>query len=267
MLRTRIITALILAPVVIAAIYLLPSLAFAGVFWVFMAAGAWEWAPLARCGSTPARVAFIAACSLIVVVLLVLPDWMNAWLQLTVLGWGVAIVAVLTFPASGRWVARPLVAGALGLVFLPGVLVALVVLHMQPGGAHWVLFGLLVCWAADIGAYFAGRAFGRRKLAPGVSPGKTWEGAIGGLLLALVVCGGALAAAGSFDGAWLLCLCALVVVSVFGDLFESLLKRVSGVKDSGHLLPGHGGILDRMDSVLAVMPALALLLISFPVLR
>jgi phosphatidate cytidylyltransferase len=118
---------------------------------------------------------------------------------------------------------------------------------------------LVLVWSADVGAYFAGRRFGRRKLAPAVSPGKTWEGAFGGMLVSLALCGGALLVLG-LPAWWLLAVAGLVVVSIFGDLFESVIKRVRGVKDSSNLLPGHGGILDRIDSLLAVLPVFALIL-------
>ena len=139
---------------------------------------------------------------------------------------------------------------------------------MDGGNVHRV-----VVWIADTAAYFTGRAFGRRKLAPHVSPGKTWEGVYGGLAavtlyaLALVP----LAADGRFAGTvsalsvilWIAGALALAALSVVGDLCESLLKRQAGVKDSGRLLPGHGGVLDRIDALLAAMPPAALLAIAF----
>jgi len=144
----------------------------------------------------------------------------------------------------------------------------------RPGGTEsWVAPDTLNVWIADTAAYFSGRAFGRRKLAPQVSPGKTWEGVYGGLAavglyaLALVP----LAAEGGFKGVvaplsvivWIALALALAALSVVGDLCESLLKRQAGVKDSGRLLPGHGGVLDRIDALLAAMPAAALLAIAF----
>ena len=113
---------------------------------------------------------------------------------------------------------------------------------------------------ADVGAYFTGRAWGRRKLAPHLSPGKTWEGAAGGALLSALVGGGVLAAWGRLSWFLVIVTLALIAVGVFGDLLESLLKREAGAKDSGSLLPGHGGVLDRIDSALAALPVFALLL-------
>jgi phosphatidate cytidylyltransferase len=129
-------------------------------------------------------------------------------------------------------------------------------LRYLPNGQYWVLFTLLLVWGADIGAYFAGHRFGHTRLAPAVSPGKTWEGVIGGFALSAIV-----AVAGS---AWFalplyafvpLCLAA-VGFSIVGDLTESLLKRFAGVKDSGTLFPGHGGVMDRIDSVTGAAPVL-----------
>ena len=115
--------------------------------------------------------------------------------------------------------------------------------------------------AADIGAYFAGRAFGAKKLAPAVSPGKTWEGVGGGAVLAASVCGVGLLFFPVQWPLWMALSIGLVAVSIFGDLFESLVKRATGVKDSGTILPGHGGVLDRIDSLLAALPVFALLLV------
>jgi phosphatidate cytidylyltransferase len=155
---------------------------------------------------------------------------------------------------------RPLFAAA-GVLVIAGTIAAIALLHGSAQGVWKLLFALFVVWAADVGAYFAGRGFGRHKLAPQVSPGKTWEGALGGLLLAYVIA----AIAGSWlfhlqGAAWLgfLALCtAVVAFSIVGDLGESLLKRQAGAKDSGTLLPGHGGMLDRIDSILAAVPAMA----------
>jgi phosphatidate cytidylyltransferase len=153
---------------------------------------------------------------------------------------------------------------------IPGTIAAVVLLHGAPAdagdpdhfGAWRLLFAFALVWAADVGAYFAGRAFGRRKLAPQVSPGKTWEGVLGGLALSLAIAGAAGTWLFRLEGAawlsFLLLAVAVVLLSIVGDLGESLLKRQAGAKDSGTLLPGHGGMLDRVDSLLAALPAMAL---------
>jgi phosphatidate cytidylyltransferase len=146
--------------------------------------------------------------------------------------------------------------------------VALVRLRIDvPRGAQWLLFALCLVWAADIGAYFAGRSFGRVRLAPLVSPGKTWEGVLGGLLLAALVA--------LWGSRWFavpvlpfVALCLVVVAfSIVGDLTESLLKRFAGLKDSGTLFPGHGGVMDRIDSLTSALPVLLLGLVVLGVAR
>ena len=173
---------------------------------------------------------------------------------------------VWTYPASARLLRSTPALLAAGVVGLAGAWLALVAVKASTDSASesagaWLIVWLLAAASlADTGAYFAGRRFGRRKLAPRVSPGKTWEGALGGALAIVVwsVCG-----ASFFGGAWsiwLVVAAVLFVAAVTGDLFESALKRMRGVKDAGGLLPGHGGVLDRIDSVLAVAPAFALLM-------
>ncbi len=263
MLRTRIITALILAPAVIAAIYLLATPWLACLLWMVAAAGAWEWAALAGLSSMPLRAAYVGALTVLAILLYVNPDIQLIWLQSLAAFWVVAFIVVLTYPGSDSWAINAWTIGLAGALVLPGAVLGLMTIHSLPNGANWLLFSLLICWAADIGAYFAGRAFGQRKLAPAVSPGKTWEGAFGGLLLTLLVCAGLLFAADQFSAAWIPVLLALVGVSILGDLFESLLKRASGIKDSGQLLPGHGGVLDRVDSILSVAPCFALWMLRY----
>jgi phosphatidate cytidylyltransferase len=135
---------------------------------------------------------------------------------------------------------------------------SLVTIRQMPDGDYWLLWLLLLTTATDVGAFFSGRRFGRRKLAPALSPGKTWEGAFGGMILASSICLAGLFVFSSwsiFNAAILTF--GLIVMAIFGDLFESLLKRATGLKDSGGLLPGHGGVLDRIDSIIAVAPLLA----------
>jgi len=133
---------------------------------------------------------------------------------------------------------------------------------LRESGAAWLLFVLLLVWGADIGAYFVGRALGRHKLAPRVSPGKTWEGVAGGLMVTalLAIVFASWQSLGVAGGLMLMLATAVVtLVSVLGDLLESMLKRHRGIKDSSQLLPGHGGVLDRVDSLTAAVPLFALL--------
>ena len=157
----------------------------------------------------------------------------------------------------------------LGLILLPATWFSLVFLREL--GLVFLLSTIALVWVADIGAYFVGKAFGQRKLAAQISPGKSVEGAIGGLLLCYVyafVCASSLPFESTLFGAWairfgwalmFLMVTVLTAFSIFGDLFESQLKRLAGVKDSSHLLPGHGGVLDRVDALIPTMPIAALL--------
>jgi len=269
MLKLRVITALIAAPSVIAAIFLLPPPAFAALFLVLACVGLHEWANLAGLDSRVLRIAYLGVFLLAGYALLQCPQLWSASLAVVLATWLLAAVVVITFPRSTRALVQPVLLVA-GYVLLLGAWLALVTLVASPAGAWSILWVFVIVWGADIGAYFVGRRFGRHRLAAQVSPGKTWEGAGGGLLLALPV-GTALGvwlpalAAMGFDAAqWLGAATAIAVVSVFGDLFESALKRARGVKDSGVLFPGHGGMLDRIDSLLAALPCFAFVVAQHP---
>jgi phosphatidate cytidylyltransferase len=251
MLRQRVITALILAPFVFLVILWVPHPITAAVLSLLVLAGAWEWSAFPGFTQHSARlayVAFIAAC-VVATWYAGVDDAQADLLLYAALAWW--ILALLWIALAPGKVNRATAAIA-GLFVLVPVWVALVRLHAQ--GPQLLLFLLLLVVAADIGAYFAGRAFGKHKLAPKVSPGKTWEGVFGGLAAAALM---------AMVGVWwfhmntvpFLVLCLVVVVaSVVGDLTESLFKRHAGLKDSGSLLPGHGGVLDRVDSVTAAAP-------------
>lgn len=261
MLRSRIITALILAPLVISAIYLLPPRWYAAFFWLIAAAAAYEWAGLSGITNPLARAAYLALLAVLALLTWQFPGRWSMVLWLGVAFWALAAVAVIAYPRGGHWAVHPAFAAPAGLVVALAAWMALVVIRDR-GGPTWVLWLLFLVWSADIGAYFAGKRFGRRKLAPLVSPGKTWEGLMGGVAMSLVIALVMLAPMGALSAWWAPVIVLLVVVSVFGDLFESALKRKRGVKDSGSLLPGHGGMLDRIDSVVAVLPVFALVLSS-----
>jgi phosphatidate cytidylyltransferase len=261
-LRTRVITALIIAPLAVAAIYLLPLAWYALFFGAVAALGAYEWAGLLGLERAVQRLGYVVLFGLVVgSTWLWFQGWFAFGLWCGAAVWLLAALWVISYPRGSGPLENPWFGGVVGIVIMWAAWIALVVIRAEPGGngANWLLWLLLLVWGADIGAYFAGHRFGRLKLAQAVSPGKTWEGAIGGLLLAVVVCGGSLVVLG-FSAWWLVTIAGLAVVSVVGDLFESVLKRLRGVKDSGRMLPGHGGILDRIDSVLAVLPLFALIL-------
>lgn len=251
MLRQRIITAIILAALVIAAIFLLPTPVTAAVITLLVLAGAWEWSAFLGLKHIAARLAYvavIAACMAFVWSHGIDSPRANQLLPAALIWWIVAFFWVIAIPGH---VNRASAAFAGVLVLVPAWL-ALLRLHQD--APYWLLFLLLLVVAADVGAYFAGRRFGRHKLAPKVSPGKTWEGVGGGIVAA-----GIMAALGTtvfaVDIVAFAALCAIVVLaSIVGDLTESLFKRHAGLKDSGTLLPGHGGVLDRVDSVTAAAP-------------
>jgi phosphatidate cytidylyltransferase len=267
-LKQRIITALIAAPLVIAAIFLLPLLAFAGVFLIAAGLGLFEWANLAGIRSIAAKSVYLALYAVLGYWAYENPSLWPSIFAGVVAFWALAAIVVLTFPASGQILVRSFLVPTGYVVFI-GAWLALVALH-ERGGPWLILWVLIVVWAADIGAYFAGRSLGRNKLAVLVSPGKTWEGAVGGVLLSVAL--GSALGIGIADlhrvglSLWQWGFASLIVaiVSVFGDLFESALKRARGVKDSGALFPGHGGMLDRVDSLIAVLPCVALGLIQHP---
>lgn len=264
----RIITALVLAPLALGAIYGLGEQTFALVMAAIVAWAAWEWAGLVfapadtepsvanNAASTFIRAAvFASACVALCAWLWSRPDLLRDWITVASLCWLWAIIEVLIYPRqisdrrNFRWV-------MFGLIALPGAWAGMVLLKaIDP---NLLVMACVLVWGADAGAYFAGRALGKRKLAPKVSPGKTWEGALGGGVIGTVAAvsfGYALVpAVAQAPVGYLLAALVLVAVSVFGDLFESILKRTAGAKDSGRLLPGHGGILDRIDALIAVLP-------------
>ncbi|KQB53980.1 phosphatidate cytidylyltransferase [Pseudomonas endophytica] len=263
MLKQRIITALILLPIALCGFFLLQGFGFALFIGLVVTLGAWEWARLAGFEAQPARVAYAVLVALLLFGLYVFPDIAPWVLGAAVLWWGVATWLVLSFPESAeRWSATSTKL-VIGLLILLPAWQGLVLIKAMPLG-NWLIMAVMVLvWGADIGAYFSGRKFGKRKLAPKVSPGKSWEGVYGGLLLSLIIT----AVVGLVRGwsvseivAALFGAAMIVLVSVVGDLTESMFKRQSGIKDSSNLLPGHGGVLDRIDSLTAAVPLFAVLL-------
>ncbi|WP_397449439.1 phosphatidate cytidylyltransferase [Pseudomonas sp. NA-150] len=263
MLKQRIITALILLPIALCGFFLLDGASFALFIGVVVTLGAWEWARLAGFQAQVARVVYAAVIAVLLFLMYLLPDLAPWVLGASVLWWMAATFLVLTYPQSSeRWAsaASKLVIGL--LILLPAWQGLVLIKQWELG--NWLILAVMVLvWGADIGAYFSGKAFGKRKLAAKVSPGKSWEGLFGGLIASLVIT----AIVGLFRG-WsssqlvfgLLGASVVVLISVVGDLTESMFKRQSGIKDSSNLLPGHGGVLDRIDSLTAAIPVFAVLL-------
>jgi phosphatidate cytidylyltransferase len=262
MLKLRIFTALILGGVLLAGLFALRAqwtvLAFGAVFTI----GAWEWSGFGGLRALPARAAYAGAIALL---LLLSWRWTQEPLRLLMLlsaaclWWIIAFLWVVLAPERHR----PGLTLVCGVPVLVPAFVALARLDMAAGdasvrGPQIVLWLVFLVIAADIGAFFVGRHFGRHKLAPRVSPGKTWEGAAGGLCTVALVAWAGARHFGLPVGPCVAFGCAVGVVSVVGALTESMFKRSAGLKDSGVLLPGHGGILDRNDSVTAAAPLYAL---------
>lgn len=280
MTRTRVLAALVMAPVAIAAILLLPTPWLSAVAALILLAGLWEWLKLAGVDDSLPRTVLVGL-NLLLMVLLVWASrgdggFSPVLFQLVTLagaaGWLLALLWLWRpgFSAGDRPATRAFKLAAGTLAVIPAWC-ALCLVHSdsfsalgndaEPLAHRWLLVALALVWAADTGAYFSGRRWGRRKLAPAISPNKTVEGALGGVIAGVLaaLAFGALAGAGL--ATWpALALVALVaaVASIVGDLVESLLKRQAGVKDSGDLIPGHGGVLDRIDGVLAALPAFAI---------
>lgn len=260
MLRTRIITAIILACGLLITLFLLPPRGAVLVFGAVFTLGAWEWAALGTLLGAQ-RLAYTLGIALL---LLLSWIWTNTAMNLTLLlylgcaWWVIAFLWLSLLP--GRQ--NPALALICGVPVLVPAFVALARMHVAGAGiAHRVeavLWLLLLVFGADVGAFFVGRSFGRRKLAPRVSPSKTWEGAVGGLLLVAAIAwvGAQRFGLPIFSG--IAFGCTVGIFSIVGDLTESMFKRAAGLKDSGHWLPGHGGVLDRIDSVTAAAPLYAL---------
>ncbi|NKB97517.1 MAG: phosphatidate cytidylyltransferase [Pseudomonadales bacterium] len=266
-LKSRILTGVVLAPLAVAAVFLLHNVPFAILFWVITALAMYEWAGMLVSEEGGANrvipIAYLLLFALGAVPLYLLPSLQLPTIFLGLALW-VAALLVLRFHGHGfnPFSSKPALA-VTGLVFGWAGWLAITLIQALPSGHWWILYVFGICWGADIGAYFSGKRFGKTKLAPSISPGKTWEGVLGGLALAGLVCGLAVFAWQENRWLWLLITLVLIGLSVCGDLFESFVKRQTGVKDSGTLLPGHGGVLDRIDSILIVLPILALLLLQF----
>lgn len=279
MLKYRLISALILIPAVIAALLWLPPVGFAITTLVVCMLAAWEWGQLSGFASRFQRIWLAVLCGLLLAVMLfVLPEYhqsasvpiIDAVLWASLAWWIVALLMVLTYPNSAAaWRhsrALRLIFGLLTIVPFFWGMVVLRNWHYDVNhytGAIWLLYVMVLVWGADSGAYMFGKMFGKHKLAPKVSPGKTWQGFVGGLLTAAVIAWifGALTHLDITPSVLLICSVAAALVSVLGDLTESMFKREAGIKDSGHLIPGHGGVLDRIDSLTAAVPVFACLLL------
>jgi phosphatidate cytidylyltransferase len=262
MLKQRIITALWLMPLAIGGIFFLPFEYFALFTAAVVMLGAWEWANLAGFENPVARVGYSVVTGLCMFGLFSVQE---VGVLTIGLGWWVlALILVLAYPGlnnlwSSKWVRL-----VIGFLILLPCWKGLLLLKQQQNSELILLYVCLMVWGADVGAYFAGRKWGVSKLAPRVSPGKSWAGFWGGMVSALLI-GLGVGIYTELSTENLMILMAIstvtIAVSVLGDLTESMFKRFRGIKDSSQLLPGHGGVMDRIDSLTAAVPVFALLLL------
>jgi phosphatidate cytidylyltransferase len=257
-LRKRVLTAIVLGAVLLAILLWLPDWVTVAVMTALVLFGAWEWSAFLLLSAPGPRLAYVGLVGMLLWLVWrfsTTPERRDLILAVAVLWWLAALAWIVFAPRR----VSPWTAAAAGVLALVPSWLALVRLRLTlPHGAQWVLFALVLVWVADSGAFFCGRRFGRIRLAPEVSPGKTWEGLLGGITVSTLV-----AVAGSqwfhVPLAAFLPLClAAVGFSVVGDLTESLLKRFAGIKDSGSVFPGHGGVMDRIDSLTGAAPVLLL---------
>jgi phosphatidate cytidylyltransferase len=254
MLRQRVITGLTALAALLVVLFVLPAVAVKLVIAALILVGAWEWSGFLKLESRAVQFVYVGLMAALLGALAVLADerTIEMVFKIALAWWLAAMLWVFMFPTpipkAVAWIC-----GA--LVLIPAYVAIISLYSLRPA---MLLFVLIIVWAVDVGAYFAGKRFGRVKLAANISPSKTWEGVLGGLLLATVL---VLVSSRwlETDIAVLLPFClAVAVISIIGDLTVSMFKRDAGVKDSGRFFPGHGGVLDRIDSVTAAAPLFAL---------
>jgi len=252
MFMQRLITSIILIPLVLLILFYGPTWLLMGiVVLILLAAGreCWQLIPLNT------LIVQLGYLGLLLLGLWACGQLFNPWLIVGLVLWFCIFMAILSFPQSQAYWGHVSIVALTCLVLLPLFLQSLMHLYFLPQGKALILYLLCLVWAADIGAYLAGKRCGKHKLIPKVSPGKSWEGAAGGLLLVLIV---ALVSLTYFHPpsliAWFGLAVLIAIISIFGDLFISILKRRCNLKDTGNLIPGHGGILDRLDSLIAALP-------------
>ncbi|MDG2018200.1 MAG: phosphatidate cytidylyltransferase [Porticoccaceae bacterium] len=263
MFKQRFATASVLALLFVSALVFFSTSAFVSFIILVVLIAGWEWSGLSRIESVSGQLLFLLG---LLLSMLLASDYVGIYSQFNqllsyqicfsvMILWAVIFLWLQGYPSSAiLWSSRPVML-VLGLVLLTVTWVALASIISLENGRFLLLLAVVIIILADVGGYMAGKLFGRHKLAPTISPGKTWEGILGGMVLqALLVVILVL----SFADINVLNLCLLVfpvaICSVIGDLFESMLKRHRGIKDSSNLLPGHGGFLDRLDGVMAALP-------------
>lgn len=263
--KTRIITALILVSAFIPALFFLPNLAWALIMLLLSIVAAFEWAGMAQFNKTY-KLIYLVVFTLIALYVL----WLMQQAQfagLTAQAQPIFLAAtVFWLLLAPIWLAKrvvikqPILMGLLGIWLLLPMWLAFVVSKAQ---SPWLLLMLLMpIWLADSAAYFAGKRFGKHKLAPSISPGKTWEG-VAGAMTAVTLYAAICYMLDFGDASLFIIMWVIAILGIMGDLFESMMKRQANIKDSGHFLPGHGGILDRMDGVISSLPIALFIIAQF----
>lgn len=261
MLKQRVMTGIVLLALFIVVLFWFNPIEFAIAVALMTLAMCWEWSALIGLKTGWQRALYVLVSAAVMLLFAALPALPMLiidgliWLGL------IGIVHQYASETTSPWVRKPWLSGLLGVLLCGWLWVAMNSLFVVPLGRYWLLYSLAVVWVMDIGAYFSGRQFGKRPLCPRVSPKKTWEGVAGGLVVLLVLVAiGWWQLVTTWQSGLIFVAASLLaaVFSVYGDLFESVLKRHAGVKDSGKLLPGHGGVMDRMDGVLAALPVMAI---------
>ena len=250
--KERVITAVVALALLGLVLFVVPPDVARAVFALLMLAGAWEWSAFLGSPAAGVRAAYVIVIAALLALVTFVPAAVTLpILKVSLLWWLAALIWIFFYPTA----VAPLVRWLGGALVLVPLYLALDLLYTA--GPALLLFALLIVWVADSGAFFAGKLFGRVKLAPKISPGKTWEGVLGGLLAVVLLT--------LVRSLWIdtdlsvyipFCL-AIACISIVGDLTVSMFKRSVGLKDSGRLFPGHGGILDRIDSVAAAAPLFA----------
>ena len=252
MFRQRLLTALVLIPLVLMAIYFANIWVLGAVVLFLVAVGGWEWTQLVPIYALRNKLIFLF---FLWAALILCFYWFYDWLVIGLVLWGLILLAVVTFPASQRVWGRCVLVGSACLILLPLFATSMAAVYQYPQGRHLIVYLLCLVWATDTGAYLIGKRWGATKLIPQVSPGKTIEGALSGFLLAMVVASiGYYFLRPSSLIIWFCIAIGTALISMLGDLFISMLKRRSKIKDTGQIFPGHGGMLDRIDSLIAALP-------------
>jgi len=261
--KTRIITGIILIILAVLAIWFLPDNLFSLLSGILFLLVAWEWANVSPLKNIFLKIFYVfgAACILILLYSYRISHFIWLWADFILAVWSVVAIWQYNFSKKSFGIQFVFIKWLFGWILLPAAWLAMNILRLEPYSPAWLFFGLVIIWVADSGAYFVGRVYGKHPLAFRVSPKKTWEGFWGGFIFAMI--------AGIigfyffnipfrqwFGDALIILL--VIIFSVVGDLLESLLKRQANLKDSGTLLPGHGGLLDRLDGVLLALPLFAL---------